>query len=533
MHLRLPTRNRFSSLAFVLALIAPASAHGADGTWIHHDPGPRFLPSFAPDPARDRMILFSGSNGNGFGLASMHNDTWQLDLSGDPKWTPLPGAVAPPPRIHGVMVHDPTRDRMVMFGGKTTGAPGTDYNDTWAFNLASNTWSPLATSGTPPAPFATHGIYDPVRDRLITFGGFRAGAGPTNEVWQLSFGGTPTWSPITPAGTPPSPRYNVSVIYDSFGDRLIVFGGFASGQTNEVWALSLSGTPTWSQLTPTGTPPIAREAHMAVYDAVRLRMIVFGGFASAGFFLNDVWAMSLAGSGAWSQLVLDGAPAAPRDFGAFGHDLSGDRLVIYGGNLAIPGTSTSQVLGDLMTIPLASIPTAVQVSAAAPDVQPDRVQLRWQVSSLAESYEVFRNQGDAIWQSLGSVRASGSGVVTFEDSDVRSGESYSYRLRYRDEGALRFGGELSIVVPTGFQFALRAPALVNTGRLTLELTLPTPGDANLEVFDVSGRRLFQQTEARAAGRHAVDLGAHWSPGVYWVRLVRGDAVAQQRVTILR
>jgi len=40
-------------------------------------------------------------------------------------------------------------------------------------------------------------------------------------------------------------------------------------------------------LSPTGTPPSARYDHTAIYDPLRDRMVVFGGFDETR--LNDVW----------------------------------------------------------------------------------------------------------------------------------------------------------------------------------------------------------------------------------------------------
>ena len=76
-------------------------------------------------------------------------------------------------------------------------------------------------------------------------------------------------------------RSGHSAIYDPVRDRMVVFGGYSgTGYTyflNDVWVLSLAGMPAWTQLTPTGTPPSARYGHSAIYDPVRDRMVVFGG----------------------------------------------------------------------------------------------------------------------------------------------------------------------------------------------------------------------------------------------------------------
>jgi hypothetical protein len=59
-------------------------------------------------------------------------------------------------------------------------------------------------------------------------------------------------------------------------------------------ALTLSGSPAWSQIFPAGVPPSGRAEHVAIYDPVGKRMVVFGGndFSSS---LNDVWALAWSG----------------------------------------------------------------------------------------------------------------------------------------------------------------------------------------------------------------------------------------------
>jgi hypothetical protein len=93
---------------------------------------------------------------------------------------------------------------------------------------------------------------------------------------------------------------------------MIVFGGNDGARSNQVWTLSsLQSSPTWTQLTPLGTPPSPREHHSAVYDPVGARMIVFGGYDGA--LLNDVWALSLTDPPTWTPLTTSGTPpTAPR-----------------------------------------------------------------------------------------------------------------------------------------------------------------------------------------------------------------------------
>jgi hypothetical protein len=75
-------------------------------------------------------------------------------------------------------------------------------------------------------------------------------------------------------------------VHDAVNDRMSVFGGTPSPDPegigfNDVWVLTyangLGGTPAWTVLKPSGTPPGTRSEHAAVYDAVNNRMLAFAG----------------------------------------------------------------------------------------------------------------------------------------------------------------------------------------------------------------------------------------------------------------
>ena len=91
-----------------------------------------------------------------------------------------------------------------------------------------------------------------------------------------------SWVELVPGTPKPSGRSGATAIYDPVRDRMVVFGGaYNDGSDHfltEVWSLSLTGTPSWTLLIPTGTPPAGRTEHSAIYDPVRDRMVIFGGW---------------------------------------------------------------------------------------------------------------------------------------------------------------------------------------------------------------------------------------------------------------
>ena len=160
----------------------------------------------------------------------------------------------------------------------------------------------------PPPPRSRHSAaYDSVRDQMVVVCGLSSVTGKAvNEVWVLSMLGVPSWRKVVTLGAPPPARYYQTLIHDIARDRLIMMGGYDGVSfKNDVWALSLADF-SWTQLSPTGTPPSVRWGHVAAYDAAGDRMVVFGGQTSGGTLLNDAWQLSLAGSTTWTVLSPTG-----------------------------------------------------------------------------------------------------------------------------------------------------------------------------------------------------------------------------------
>jgi hypothetical protein len=294
---------------------------GADGFWSSLNwPGARYGHTAVRDAARDQVLVFGGYGG------TYHNDVWILTTADPPRWTYLrPGGTAPGPRYTHSAILDPVRDRMIVFGGDN----GAMLGDLWELSLSSApAWSPIAATG--PAPAARHrhtAVYDPPRGRMIVFGG-RGDGGLLDDVWALSLSGVPAWTRILPAGAGPAPRYRHSAIYDPVRDRMIVFGGRGDSTTfGDAWALSLDGPPAWSEVAPGVSGP-KRSSHVAVYDPAGDRMLAYGGDGASR---NDAWSLSLTGSPAWSRLEPSGSSPMGHASHATILDAGRGRLVTFGG----------------------------------------------------------------------------------------------------------------------------------------------------------------------------------------------------------
>lgn len=227
-------------------------------------------------------------------------------------------SVGPPiARYDHTAIVDGRNDRMVLFGGRP--------NDLWEMSLRDHTWKPILTDHRPAGLEGHSAIYDPVRQRMLVFGGHDD---VNNTVWALSLAGTPAWSVVPVAGTPPQARYDLAAVYDPVRDAMIVFGGYNRWVLDDVWILTLSGTPTWSRLTITGEA-IARYRHVAFLDVERDRLIVFGG--TDGTASGDTWALELSGAHTWSRLDWAGDTPTPRARHSVAVDPVGGRAYVFGG----------------------------------------------------------------------------------------------------------------------------------------------------------------------------------------------------------
>jgi hypothetical protein len=163
------------------------------------------------------------------------------------------------------------------------------FDDTWAPDLATDTWSNITPQGNRPLRRCLiDATWDPVQQRIFIFGGQSTETPFLDDLWSYSL--SSNWRPLERDPKPP-PRNLYSAIFDVARLHVLIFGGNTpAGPTHEMW-LYEAGSERWSQPTAAGAPISARHSHDAVWLPDQRSMIVFGGNNGTED-LNDLWRLT-------------------------------------------------------------------------------------------------------------------------------------------------------------------------------------------------------------------------------------------------
>jgi hypothetical protein len=499
--------------------------HPAEG------PGGRVSPSAVIDVLHDCLLVFGGSRG-GFDL----DDTWALPLQGQgtSKWTrvsPLEGG--PGARLGHAAAYDALRGRMLLVGG-TDGEP---LIDVWELRLSERmSWHRLRIQGEAPPGRSGHTVvYDPVRDRLLVFGGLNLVY--LDDLWELPLGAVPgqlRWNRLSPAGTSPSGRTDHTTVYDASRRRIVVFGGIgASGRTNDAWQLALDGSMAWARLEAGGdSPPAAISEPVAVYDPLYDRMVVWGWPASEES-PSAAWELCF-GEGSepgscdpdvptWKQLPTLGEAPVWRFGQSAVYDPIGQRMLLFGGGFQ--GGRRLEYGNQVHELTLDSTPTWSHIEPRG-DVPRARVrhsaiydpgQNRMVVYGGGRLAKPESYHADLWTLTLGAAEAAESVVADGppggSGSDGRSGKSDAQ----------------------GLALALPQPNPTHGGA-TVVITLPGDDAARIEILDVRGRCVrARDLGSLGAGTHTLRIAERGTlaPGVYLLRLFYGTRTLTGKLAVLR
>ena len=292
-------------------------------------PDPRHGHTVTFDPVRRRIIVIAGQGARFFG------DAWAYDIQGN-AWTQLSNnSSGPNPRYGLSAIYDPKRDRIVISHGFTTDGR---FDDTWALDLKSNSWTDISPSGTRPLRRCLHhAVYVPRSDQMLLYGGCSSGFGPCpqGDLWSFDLA-TNQWTQIVTTVSP-APRQRYGMVFDDHSNKMILFGGLGGPPFNDTWEYDPASVA-WSQTTPGGDVPSARYRVEAAFASDLGTAFFFGGQTTA--FTNDLLLLStstsagpqIAGGGIQDVFSGTGGPFAP-----------GELVAVYGSALG-PATALSSVL---------------------------------------------------------------------------------------------------------------------------------------------------------------------------------------------
>jgi len=443
-------------------------------------PTPRYAARTIWDPVRDRMLLFSGYD------FDFLNDLWEYHPRPVPSWNHLITTGTPPvKRFAGGAVYDAPRDRMLIFGGYNPDSMGQSLGDLWEIPLSGPNalkWNQLFPTGSGPSRrWGFVMLSDPTRQRALVMGGSDNSNVPGSDVYALDLAASPpAWSTLAPAGTPPPGRIIHAAVLDPVGDRLVVFGGWSGTDAlNDVYSLSLSGTPTWTLLSPTGGPPLPRDAIVAVYDPIHFGLVVGGGARDGLVFYSDTWSLN------WDQ------------------------------------------------------PVAAKASLVDAHAEAGLVRIQWSLSDAgAADLTVERQRDHSGWLAVAAPTREGADRHNLEDRTVPGPGRYQYRLLAAENGAQTVVSSIEIEVPSGFQLALAGarPNPSSGASLNVAFTLERKGSARLDLLDVAGRRVAStDLGGFEAGNHVLSVAgaARFEPGLYLLRLSAGGRTLTSKAMVIR
>jgi Galactose oxidase, central domain len=353
-------RKKFTALAalvigLLLCLWTALQFGTTSSSWSKFGPAARYQHTAIYDPASDTMVIFAGQHTTS---SQDFNDVWFANnVTSAPclppcalQWT-HPAKVltnVPYPRYGHTAVYDSASLRMVIFGGaEGLQSPSPCVNDVHvlenATDIGTPSWVTVTPNGSPPPVRYSHtAVYDANDNEMIVFGGNNCASTYYNDVWVLTnandVSGTPTWTQLSPSGTPPGPRANTSAVYDAVDDIMIVFGGFNGSPFGDLWVLNhaggVSGSPAWVKLNPTGTTPSARYDHTAVYDATNNRMIIYGGHTKNMADITETWVLAnangLGGAPSWTETSSNGPQ---RELHSAVYAPATNKMIIFGGEV--------------------------------------------------------------------------------------------------------------------------------------------------------------------------------------------------------
>jgi len=253
-------------------------------------PPPRTFPAMV---MADNYVLLFGGNAVLFGSDKnpvRHlDDTWKFENG---HWGKVDAGIHPPARAEAAMAYDPLRKKVVLFGGRLVGEKWVT-GDTWEFD--GNNWSHIEKPG-PTARSGAIMTYDTALKKIVLFGGNPVIAKEKNYNGPMWLWDGDEWSRM-PVKT--ALIFNTCMAYNTAENFILRFGGWTGKKRiNSTYIFSNNK---WKKLH-LKPVPAARNHAIMVYNPGTNSFLMYGGHDGDNVF-GDMWEFK---NGKWQLLFAEG-----------------------------------------------------------------------------------------------------------------------------------------------------------------------------------------------------------------------------------
>ncbi|MGH9365473.1 MAG: Kelch repeat-containing protein, partial [Thermoanaerobaculia bacterium] len=233
------------------------------------------------DADGSRVVGFSGAQITGLYTPDLH------EYAGNPLQWASTGPQLPDKRSGYGWAYAPLLGGIVMFGGHACCILESSYylaDDTWT--LQGMNWMPRLPPSKPSPRNGMGMAFHEATGKVVLYGGTEQPDAPAYRKADTWLYDGQAWQLLTQT-SPPGPRFELSLAYDSARGRTVLFGDGPAleGLTWDFDGANWVGRPTSSQ------PDPNRCGMQIAYDSKRQIVTLFGGrLCSAGIYFNDTWA---------------------------------------------------------------------------------------------------------------------------------------------------------------------------------------------------------------------------------------------------